>query len=88
MLYELWGFEETLGLLILNGYKAGMPWQYMPPESQGDGRLSLETSWLIKNWNDIFCYVYHTDENETPVPVPLEGTLVIRQAAHAPDLKV
>lgn len=88
MLYQLWGYEDVLGLLILRGYKAGLPWVYLPPESQGAGRLSLETAWLIANWKDWFCYAHHQDDTGRPVPLPLEGALVIRQAAHAPDLKL
>ena len=87
MLYELWGYDEKLGMLILDGYKAGMPLLYFPEESQGEG-LSLETSWLIRNWNQWICYFYHLDENEVPIPLPIEGTEVIRRPQHMPDLNI
>lgn len=87
MIYELWGYDDRLGLLILHGYKAGMPLFYFPPESQGQGKLSVETSWLIRSWNDWFCYGY-TDEAGNAAVIPIENTLVIRQPQHMPDLIV
>jgi len=87
MLYELWGYDDKLGLLILDGYKAGMPLLYFPKDSQGEG-LSLETSWLIENWNKWICYFNHLDENQVPIPLPIEGTEVIRRPQHMPDLNV
>lgn len=86
MLFETWGYDDKLGLLILDGYKAGMPMLYFPPESQGERRMSLESSWLIANWNQWICYFDHLDENEVPYPLPIGETVVIRRPQHMPDL--
>ena len=86
MIYELWGYDEKLGLLILHGYKAGMPLFYFPAESQGQGKLSVETSWLIRSWSKCFCYWYHTDDTGNASVVPIEDALVIRQPQHMPDI--
>ncbi|RAZ91359.1 hypothetical protein DPM33_08685 [Mesorhizobium hawassense] len=97
MLFETWGYDDVLGLLKLKGYKAGLPFLYFPKESQGSGKLSLETSWLLKNWDKWFVYSYHTDENEklialplegTLIALPLEGTLIKRRSKPAPRLKI
>ena len=87
LLYELWGFEQILGLMVMKGYKAGMP-LYAPKESQGQGKLSLETAWLHANWNRWFVYTYELDENENPVPMPMAGTMVRRNSRPAPRLNV
>ena len=88
MLFELWGYDDVLGLLKLKGYKAGLPFLYFPNESQGDGKRSLETRWLIENWDKWFVYSYHLDENDKPIALPIEGTLIIRRSKPAPRLKV
>ncbi|MDO6965452.1 Imm45 family immunity protein [Rhizobium alvei] len=88
LIYELWGYDQKLGLMITKGYKAGMPLFYAPKESQGEGKLSLETSWLHANWNKWFVYNYELDENENPVPMPMTGTLVRRNSRPAPRLNV
>ena len=88
MLYELWGYEEKLGLLMLDGYKAGMPMLYFPKESQGKDRLSLESSWLIACWSHWICYFDHLDEDGAPRPLPIEETRVIRRPQHLPDLQI
>lgn len=88
LIYELWGFDQVLGLMVMRGYKAGMPFFYAPKESQGEGRLSLETSWLHANWNEWFAYTYELDENENPVPMPMTGAMVRRNSRPAPRLIV
>lgn len=87
LIYELWGYEEVLGLMVMRGYQAGMPLFYAPKESQGRGKLSLETSWLHANWDKWFVYAYHLDENENPAPMPMAGTMVRRNSRPAPRLK-
>jgi hypothetical protein len=74
--------------MIMQGYKAGMPLFYAPKESQEEGRLSLETSWLHANWNKWFVYTYELDENENPVPMPMTGVMVRRNSRPAPRLIV
>ena len=88
LVYELWGYEQILGLMIMRGYKAGMPFFYAPKESQGEGRLSLETAWLHANWSTWFVYEYELDENENPVPMPMTGVMVRRNSRPAPRLIV
>lgn len=88
MLYELWGYEDKLGLLILNGYKAGMPTFYLPPESQGEGKLTLESAWVIRHWDQWFCYWYQQDDAGAFLPLPIEQTIVTRQPQHMPDLNL
>lgn len=88
MLYELWGYDDKLGLLKLDGYKAGMPMLHFPVESQGENRLSLESAWLIASWNDWICYFNHVDEDGSAIPLPVAETLVIRRPQHMPDLDV
>lgn len=88
MLFEMWGYDDRLGLLILDGYKAGMPMLYFPSESQGQNRMSLETSWLIDNWGQWICYFNHLDENDAPIPLPIEETVVIRRPQHMPDMNI
>lgn len=88
LIYDLWGYDNRLGLMILKGYKAGMPLFYAPPESQGQDRLSLETSWLHANWDTWFVYNYHSDENGNPIPMAMDGTMIIRMSQPAPRLSV
>lgn len=88
LIYELWGFEQILGLMVLKGYKAGMPLFYAPKESQGEGKLSLETAWLHVHWDKWFVYSHLLDENENPVPMPMAGTMVRRNSRPAPRLKI
>ncbi|ODT15728.1 MAG: hypothetical protein ABS57_12435 [Mesorhizobium sp. SCN 65-12] len=88
ILFETWGYDDVLGLLKLKGYKAVLPFLYFPKESQGEGKLSLETGWLFKNWNQWFVYSYHTDENDELIALPIEGTMIIRRSKPAPRLKV
>lgn len=88
MLFKTWGYEDRLGLLILDGYKAGMPMLYFPEESQAPGALSLETAWLIRNWNAWICYFDHLDADERPVPLPIEETRVLRRPQHMPGLDI
>lgn len=73
--------------MVTEGYKAGMPWVYLPPESQGRDRLSLETNWLIENWDKWFCWTYEEEEG-SPVPLPKDGVMVRRNSSPAPRLKV
>lgn len=88
MLFEMWAYDDRLGLLILDGYKAGMPMLYFPRESQGQGKMSLETSWLIAHWDQWICYFDHMDEAGSPIPLPIGETLVIRRPQHMPDLNI
>ena len=88
MLFEMWAYDDRLGLMILEGYKAGMPMLYFPHESQGQDRTSLETSWLIAHWDEWICYFDHMDENDQPIPLPIEETVVIRRPQHMPDLNI
>lgn len=88
MLFEMWAYDDRLGLLILDGYKAGMPMLYFPRESQGQNRMSLETSWLIANWGQWICYFDHMDETGSPISLPIEETVVVRRPQHMPDMKI
>jgi hypothetical protein len=74
--------------MVTKGYNAGMPWIYLPPESQGANRLSLETNWLRENWDKWFCYRDFSEEEGAPVPLPKDGVLVRRNSSPAPRLKV
>lgn len=78
MVYDPHQDEAGLGLVVVSGYKSGLTLSIFPVASCGAGKRSLETSWLLRHWNDWFCYTYPTDENGRLIPVPLEGTLVIR----------
>jgi hypothetical protein len=90
LLFEVWGYEQVLGLVPTSGYKAGLPYCYFPPESQGEDRLSLETAWLHENWGKWLGYEEWSNEREETifVPMPIEGTLVIRRSAPRPNLIV
>ena len=88
MLFEMWAYDDRLGLMILDGYKAGMPMLYFPRESQGQNRMSLETSWLIANWDQWICYFNHMDEAGSPIPLPIEETVVLRRPQHMPDMNI
>lgn len=88
MLFELWGYADRLGLMILDGYKAGMPMLYFPQESQREGALTLESRWLIGAWSQWMCYFNHPDAAGEPVALPIEETAVIRRPQHMPDLNL
>jgi hypothetical protein len=88
LICELWGYDQILSLMIIQGYKAGMPMFHAPKESQGEGRLSLETAWLRANWSEWFVYTYELDENDNPVPMPMTGVMVKRNSRPAPRLKI
>lgn len=76
MVYDPYAEDRGLGLLVVSGYKAGAVFAIFPPESLAPGKRSLETGWLLANWNDWFCFTYENDDDK-PRPVPVEGTLVI-----------
>jgi hypothetical protein len=88
MLYELWGYDDRLGLLKLDGYKAGLPMLYFPVESQGTDGLCLQSSWLIASWDRWMCYFTHPDGVDPPIPLPIGQTVVIRRPQHMPDLNL
>jgi hypothetical protein len=67
-----------LGVVVLSGGKSGLILSVFPGASCGTGKRSLETAWLLRHWDDWFCYTYPRDEAGRPIPLPLEGTLVIR----------
>lgn len=88
LLFETWGFDDVLGLVPTSGYKAGLPYCYFPQESQGEGRLSLETAWLHRNWGDWLGYEEWCEETGGTVfrPMPIDQTLVIRRSTPRPKL--
>jgi len=88
LLFQVWGFDYVLGLVPTSGYKAGLPYCYFPPESQGEGRLTLETAWLHRNWGQWLSYEEWSDEADDTVfrPMPIEETLIIRRSAPRPNL--
>ena len=69
--------DAGLGVIVVSGRKAGLILNIFPRASCATGKRSLETAWLLRHWNDWFCYTYQGDEEGRPMPVPLEGTLVI-----------
>lgn len=69
--------DAGMGVIVVSGYKAGATLNIFPAESCKPGTRGLETAWLLRNWNDWFCYTYGQDENGNLRPVPVEGTLVI-----------
>lgn len=77
MLYDPVGEDDGLGLMVVSGYKAGLTLCIFPAESRGAERRSLETDWLLANWDAWFCYSYHTDGAGKLLPIPIEGTLVL-----------
>lgn len=66
-----------LGLIVASGYKSGAILSIFPAESCATGKRSLETAWLLRHWNDWFCYTYEQDASGNPVPMPLEGTQIL-----------
>jgi len=78
MVYDPNENDAGLGLIVVSGYKSGLTLNVFPSSSSGEGKRSLETSWLLRHWNDWFCYTYLLDERGNPLPVPLDGTQVIR----------
>lgn len=77
MVYDPHQDDAGMGLMVVSGEKAGLTLSIFPLASKGNGKRSLETAWLLRNWNDWFCYTYGADENGGLLPVPVEGTLVI-----------
>lgn len=69
--------DAGLGVMVVSGYKAGLTLSIFPAESRASGTRSLETSWLLQNWNDWFCYSHPLDQDGRPIPIPVAGTLVI-----------
>lgn len=67
-----------LGVVVASGRKAGLVLSIFPGASCGAGKRSLETAWLLRHWNEWFCYTYPRDGQDRLIPVPVEGTLVIR----------
>lgn len=90
LLFEAWGFDDVLGLVPISGYKAGLPHCYFPKDSQGDNRLTLETSRLHKNWGDWLVYQEWCDKADDIVllPMPIDETFIIRRSSPAPNLKL
>lgn len=88
MVYDPGG-GDGLGLIVVSGYKAGLTLAIFPAESCRAGARSLETSWLLKNWDRWFCYTYQTDAAGKPLAVPVAGTLVLdwteREIVVTPD---
>ncbi|MGB6118182.1 MAG: Imm45 family immunity protein [Mesorhizobium sp.] len=66
-----------LGVIVVSGYKSGAVLSVFPEESCGAGKRSLETSWLLRHWNDWFCYTYERDASGNLVPLPIEGTQIL-----------
>ena len=77
MIYDPRDETTGLGLMVVSGYKAGLTLSIFPIESCKVGQRSLETAWLIENWNQWFCYTYHTGAAGMLLPVPIAGTLVL-----------
>lgn len=77
MVYDPHHDDSGLGVMVVSGYKAGATLSIFSAESCKPGARSLETAWLLRNWNDWFCYTYGQDENGKLLPLPVEDTLVI-----------
>ncbi len=78
MVYDPRDSEAGMGVMVVSGYKSGLTLSVFPKASCGKGQRSLETSWLLRHWNDWFCYTYVNDDHGRPAPVPIEGTQVIQ----------
>ena len=78
MVYDPHHDDAGLGVIVVSGYKSGLTLNIFPAASCAVGKRSLETSWLLRHWNDWFCYTYPQDDHGRLIPVPVEGTLVIR----------
>lgn len=78
MVYDPNQDDAGLGVMVVSGYKSGLTLSVFPGSSCGPGMRSLETSWLLRHWDNWFCDTYPRDEAGGLVPVPVEGTLVIR----------
>ena len=78
MVFDPHSDGSGLGLMVVSGTKSGATLSIFPAESCPTGTRSLETSWLLRNWNHWFCYTYERNADGALKPVPLEGTLVLR----------
>jgi len=78
MVYDPRDDAVGLGVIVVSGYKSGLTLSIFPKTSCAAGKRSLETSWLLRHWDDWFCYTYHQDDRGKLIPVPVEGTLIIR----------
>lgn len=78
MVYDTRDGDVGLGVVVVSGYKSGLTLSIFPKASCAGGKRSLETSWLLRHWNDWFCYTYVQDAKGGLMPLPIEGTLVIR----------
>jgi len=56
MVFEPHDEECGLGLLVLSGYKAGLIYALLPPESLKGGSRAICTTWLKTQWHRWFCY--------------------------------
>lgn len=78
MVYDPRDSDVGLGVIVVSGRKSGLTLNIFPKASCTPGSRNLETVWLLRHWNDWFCYTYVQDEAGQLVPVPIDGTLVIR----------
>lgn len=78
LVYDPHHDDAGMGVVVVSGYKAGLTLSIFPAASCGAGKRSLETAWLLRHWNDWFCYTYPRNDQDEMIPVPVEGTLVIR----------
>ena len=89
MVYDPGGENDGLGLIVVSGYKAGLTLSILPAESLGKEKRSLSVAWLLDHWDEWFCYTYHLDAAGRPMPVPVEGTVVLdwaeREIVVTPD---
>ena len=56
MVFEPHDEECGLGLLVLSGYKAGLIYALLPPDSLKGGSRAICLDWLKAHWARWFCY--------------------------------
>ena len=78
MVYDPRDEKTGLGVIVVSGYKSGLVLSIFPKASCALAKRSLETSWLLRHWNDWFCYNYVKDEDGRLAPLPVQGTQVIQ----------
>lgn len=77
MVFDPYQDGRGLGVVVASGYKAGAILSVFPEESCAPGKRSLETAWLLRHWNEWFCYTYEQDPSGNLVPLPLGGTQIL-----------
>lgn len=51
MVYDPHDSNRGLGIVVVSGYKAGLPLVIFPVESYDSSSGSLDRDWLINNWS-------------------------------------